>query len=182
MLCACGCEQQTRLAPVTNAAKGWILGEPLRFIQGHAGRVSRVRHGQSGAGLTPEYRSWRHMHDRCLNANDQDYSNYGGRGISICQRWLDGFENFLADMGPRPSPKHSLDRIDNDGPYSPENCRWATQCEQMRNTRRTRLLTHDGLTLPLTDWAVRLGIHKASLRERLMRGWPIDLALSTPKE
>lgn len=84
---------------------------------------------------TAEYTCWISMKTRCLNPNTDDFKHYGGRGISICQRWLDSYESFLADMGRRPSPKHSIDRINVDGNYAPENCRWATASEQRRNQR-----------------------------------------------
>ena len=85
---------------------------------------------------TPEYRIWQGMKSRCCSPRNKRYERYGGRGITVCQRWMDSFANFFADMGPRPSPKHSIDRIDNDGNYEPDNCRWATCSQQRQNADR----------------------------------------------
>lgn len=119
----------------------------------------RVTHGQSRRGAnTPEYRCWVRIRTRCYDPKCNYYHNYGGRGIRVCERWLDGFENFFADMGPKPSPKHSIDRIDNNGNYEPDNCRWALKQEQDNNRRTNRFITHNGVTLTLTQWARRLGV------------------------
>lgn len=110
------------------------------FLQVHIRRF--VVHGHSGAGLSPEYRVWTGMIQRCTNPRRKAFPSYGGRGILVCQRWLNSFESFLADMGPRPS-KTSLDRINNDGNYEPGNCRWATNAEQSRNKRSNKLESHE---------------------------------------
>lgn len=123
---------------------------------------------------TPEYRSWEHMIRRC-----QEHPQYIERGITVCARWITSFEHFLSDMGARPTLAHTLDRIDNSGPYSPDNCRWATRQEQARNRRSNRLLTHNGETLCLSAWAERLGITPNALYMRL-RTWPVEKALSAP--
>jgi hypothetical protein len=117
---------------------------------------------------------------RCRNRRDRRYSDYGGRGITVCARWAQSFPAFFADMGPRPSPQHSIERKDNAGDYEPGNCVWATRKEQQRNTRRNRLLTYRGLTLPAVAWAERIGMNPHTLRDRLRLGWPVAKALTTP--
>ena len=106
----------------------------------------------------PLYPTWYGMVARCQNPKAQSYRNYGGRGITVCDRWLESFENFYADMGERPSPKHSIDRIDNDGPYSPENCRWATWEEQANNRRNNVWIEFQGERLSAAQWRKRLGV------------------------
>lgn len=136
----------------------------------------RVMHGDSQSA---EYKIWGGILSRCNNPRHTPYPFYGGRGIRVCDRWLQ-YENFLADMGRRPSPKHSIDRIDNDGDYAPENCRWAVMSEQWRNTRRTRLVSFRGKTQCLKDWATELGINYSTLHTRITRyGWPVQRALTT---
>lgn len=106
-----------------------------------------------------EYRAWAGMKSRCINVGDPyTYRNYGGRGIKVCDRWRDSFENFLSDMGPRPSSKHTLDRIDNDGDYTPENCRWVTRDVQARNRQRTAFIKIDGKRIALRSFLEEKGI------------------------
>lgn len=141
----------------------------------------RVRHGHSIRGRkSAEYRCWQAMIARCTNPRQTGYHNYGGRGIMICERWQ-SFENFIADMGPRPSPRHSLDRKDNNGHYEPGNCRWATKIEQDNNRRTNRLIEFGGRTLSITQWARELGVHPVTLHIRLKNGWTVEKTLTTPK-
>jgi hypothetical protein len=140
-----------------------------------------VTHGMS---KTPEHRAWCHMNRRCKSPADKNYPNYGGRGITVCERWQHSFEDFYADMGPRPSNRHSLDRINNDGNYEPSNCRWATPDVQAKNTRVGKragtLLTFDGRTLSVKEWSRELGFPRGVILHRLSRGWPVEDALTTP--
>lgn len=126
-----------------------------------------------------EYQTWADMKARCINANHACYADYGGRGIAVCERWLT-FENFYADMGPRPSKKHSLDRKNNDGDYCPGNCRWATKREQSANTRRNHLIAANGETLPVEEWARRLGCRATTIHKRLLSGWDKVRAVTEP--
>lgn len=126
-------------------------------------------HGEA-TKRTPEYQAWTNMKQRCLNRNGPRFKDWGGRGIRVCDRWL-AFENFLADMGRRPSRLHSLDRIDPDGHYEPGNCRWATRREQQRNRRDNETLTAFGKTQSIDDWADEFGVHRALIRGRIKQGW-----------
>lgn len=134
---------------------------------------------QHGMCNTPEYDAWQSMKGRCYNSNSKAFPAYGGNGKVVCDRWL-SFENFYADMGLRPSASHSVDRIDNSKGYSPENCRWATPKEQSLNRSCVRLLTFNGITQSIPDWAKQIGISHTSLRSRLKHGWTIELALTAP--
>lgn len=119
-----------------------------------------VIHGHAYAKRpTPEYKTWCGMKERCLNQNNPAYARYGGRGIEICDHWISSFQRFYADMGQKPSPKHSIERIDNDGPYSPDNCKWATQSEQCRNRRNSTIVQYEGKSFTLIGLAEYMGIH-----------------------
>jgi hypothetical protein len=126
----------------------------------------RERHGKTN---TPEYRIWTDMHTRCSNPKFKDFRYYGGRGIAVCERWK-SFSNFFADMGQRPSPRHSIDRRDSDGPYAPENCRWATSAEQANNKSTTILITIGGVTKPLAEWCAQRGVKRQTAWLRFKSG------------
>ena len=127
---------------------------------------------------TRTYSIWKGVIKRCLNKGSRGYRHYGGRGIKVCDQWL-AFEAFLADMGECPAGM-SIDRIDNDGDYTPENCRWATKAQQARNTCRAKTLTLNGLTLPLKEWAELSGIKYHTLYQRVRDGRPLEHMLSQP--
>lgn len=148
----------------------------------YSGRVEFSHHAtfKHGYSYTPEYRAWQTMRLRCQNPANQAYANYGGRGIIVCERWRESVSNFIADMGPKPTPKHEIDRINNDGNYEPGNCRWVTRTENDRNRRSNRWLTFRGETLTLTEWAQRFGIRNDTLTHRIEIGWDVERALTTP--
>lgn len=141
---------------------------------------SMVQHGHSTRdGTSPEYNSWSSMRERCTNSKLPGFADYGGRGITVCDRWRHDFAAFLADMGPRPAGT-TIDRINNDGNYEPGNCRWATQLQQARNSRHNVRLTLDGVTLCLSEWAERLGFTYSCLMQRVVSGWSVRDALTLP--
>lgn len=142
-----------------------------------------VKHGCARIkSATKEYRAWNAMTSRCLNKTCDDYPTYGGRGISICDRWVGehGFENFLSDMGKKPNGRYSLDRIDVNGNYEPSNCRWADDYQQASNRRNLRMIELNGECRHMSEWARMAGIPTSTMQARLTRGWPIDKAISTP--
>jgi hypothetical protein len=180
--CDCGTEKRVR---VTSLRSGCSKSCGCLSKELTAGRC--LTHGASagqsrGESLAPEYRSWRSMRTRCLNTRSQYYASYGGRGVRICERWQgeDGFANFLADMGKKPTPKHSIDRIDNDGNYEPGNCRWATKRQQVNNRRATRFVECRNRRLLVSEWARETGLSPECIRARLRSGWPAERAVSTP--
>lgn len=156
-LCDCGVAR-----PVSSNQLG--QGKATQCMECFRRSNPQITHGLSHH---PLYATWVGMKQRCSDPANPGYKNYGGRGIKVCKRWSDSFEAFLEDMGEKPSPNLSIDRINNDGDYEPENCRWATQKEQCRNTRWARLIPFNGETLTITEWADRLGITRERLRQRL---------------
>lgn len=138
--------------------------------------------------------TWSNMVRRCHDPNRSSFHKYGGRGIHVCPKWRGGstlgsvntaaFVAFVADImesiGPKPSPIHTLDRINNDGGYEPGNVKWSTPSEQGRNTRFNQLVEFMGKILPLAEWCERLNLRPGTVRNRLRSGWPVEKALGTP--
>lgn len=134
-------------------------------------------HGESGNNATPEYISWKSMVARCSRKSHPHFKYWGGRGIKVCRRWIK-YENFIRDMGRKPSPSHTIDRIDNNKSYSPKNCRWATHLEQSENRRNNHWITLNGDKKTITAWAKETGIDFRTLYHRVVyRRWPIEKAL-----
>lgn len=141
----------------------------------------KIKHGHNTTTkITKTYTSWSHMKDRCVNPNHKHYHHYGGRGITVCEKWLK-FQNFLEDMGESPGPGYSIERINNNEGYYPENCKWATSREQHRNMRSNILIQFNGKTQCLIEWSEETGIPYTTLFSRINRlGWSIKKALITP--
>ena len=166
-ICTCGVENNFRgssLASGNTKSCGCLSAEKTSS--------RRRTHGKS---RTKEYWAWFSMKNRCNNPAGKDYPHYGGRGIKICVRWQK-FENFLADVGECP-PGMSLDRIDNNGNYTPSNCRWATRQEQQNNRRNNRWLVYNGRRQTIAAWSRELGISPTSIYRRSSSGWPIERVL-----
>lgn len=151
-----------------------------RLVGGHAQscgcnrKLSTTKHGMS---RTHTYRIWQGIKARCNNPNDTGYSNYGGRGIKVCDEWL-SFDQFLIDMGTRPKD-FEIDRINNDGDYEPSNCRWVTKSTNMSNTRRSNRVTWNGVTMSIAEWAKHLNVPEGRLRNRLQSGWSVEKAFES---
>jgi len=165
--CDCGVKKVVRGAHLTH-------GKILSCGCYHADQTARHRMTK-----TPTYHVYHNMMGRCYRESHFKYPSYGARGIMVCDRWKESFENFCQDMGLKPRGK-SIERVNNNGPYSPENCRWATMKEQQRNTRMNRIIEHNGITLCMAEWAEKTGLTYKAIEGRIYRGWDVDKALSTP--
>lgn len=176
--CGSGLKQYRVLALRRKVGATKSCGCLHREVTGARSKIDNRKHGLCN---TPTYNSWHGMQARCHCSSNKDYPRYGARGIYVCARWRDSFENFLADMGERPSPQHSLDRWpDNNGPYAPDNCRWATVKEQARNRRTTRRVIFNGEEVSLSECCETLRVHYATATQRMGRGWSVEDALLVP--
>lgn len=171
--CVCDCGEETStLSTYLRSGDTKSCG----CLQTEAAAKINRSHGKS---RTPEYQSWFSMISRCTKPTQNYYELYGGRGIRVCDRWMK-FENFLADMGPKPTPKHSIDRINNNGNYEPSNCRWASIIEQANNTRENRFIKFDGQLVTHAQAARLAGISYNTFCARFRRGWEIYDIMTRP--
>lgn len=182
-ICQCACGNQTETTS-NRLRTGTTKSCGCRNIRKTIERnVANTIHGHASSSLkreTPTYRSWQCMIFRCQNPSADNYPEYGGRGVTVCDRWR-SFELFLNDLGVRP-PRMTLDRIDVNGNYEPGNCRWATAITQGRNRRSNKFLTFNGETLTIAEWVERLGCKSSAIRERLRKGWSVERTLTEPIE
>lgn len=177
-LCQCSCGK------VVSIDRGNLAGgqsTSCGCFRSEAISKRRTSHGETRRNIVSvEYTAWIKMHGRCYNSGDPKFYCYGARGIKVCRRWKNRFENFLADMGRRPSSKHSVNRKNNNGPYSPKNCEWATAKQQSRNKTTTRWLRFKGKKISMSDAAEKFGISYYTLKSRLRSGWSDKAALTAP--
>lgn len=167
--CACSCGNES-IVSTTQLILGKTQSCGCYLVEAH------TKHGDH---KSLEYYAWGSMRKRCESPGAKFYEKYGGRGIKVCNRWQ-SYENFLGDMGRKPTKNHSLDRIDNDGDYTPENCRWATKSQQTRNRSASVWIEFNGKTQLMGDWAAELGINYHALYQRVRKGWTIERAFTTP--
>lgn len=171
-VCVCDCGKEVT-----------VIGKHLKSGNTSSCGCSRIGNGLTHGGCSngkkePEYHIWRSMKERCLNPNNKNYNRYGGRGIKVCDRWLNDYGAFISDMGKKPFPKATLDRKENDGDYSAQNCRWATQEEQVNNKNNNRKLSLFGKTQSMRDWAKETGIPYGTICMRLFRNWTVEKTLT----
>lgn len=161
-LCECGVEIERNLQHVK-----FGITQSCGCLNSELSAARKLTHGKTG---TKVYRTWAGMKRRCYNQNEVAYVDYGARGIRVCDRWLNSFENFLEDMGEPPSPQHSIDRFPNqNGNYEPGNCRWASRKEQNLNYARNVLVEYRGQTKPLKEWTDQLGLRYDMVRQRIVK-------------
>ncbi len=174
--CECGTERSVKC---TDLLRG--ISRSCGCLQAEEVSHRNFKHGYTRhARRPPEYTAWRAVKTRCFNSNCQCFGDYGGRGITMCDRWKESFVAFLDDMGHRPGPEYSLERIDHNGHYEPGNCRWATVTEQSNNRRSNRLITHQGVTRTLKNWSRIKGVSRKAITDRLNRGWDTERTFGTP--
>lgn len=154
-----------------------MFGVSPECVSRYTATQSTLKHGLS---YTAEYRVWQTMRLRCHDPNNRAYADYGGRGIRVCDRWRNSVENFLADMGTKPSAAHEIDRVDNDKGYDPTNCRWVTRTESCRNRRSNVCLEYRGVRQTMIAWSEQTRVPYRLLKKRIAAGWTVEKAIETP--
>ena len=181
--CTCSCGSGKRVfAKGYDLVNGVVTGCGCNPNRASGVKSAQYLHGATcGGKRTAEFSIYVGILERCFNQNSEAYPDYGGRGITVCDRWHKSFAAFLADVGCRPGKQYSMDRWpNNNGNYEPGNVRWATQSQQCRNKRNNRILTLNGESKTLTDWAESYGISDDAIYSRLKRGWSVERTLTTP--
>jgi hypothetical protein len=176
--CRCDCGHES-IVRSSNLKRGLVRS--CGCLRNEKAAARHLTHGESRRrsqkiNSSREYRSWSAMKTRCYNAKQSSFENYGGRGITICDRWRESFPAFVADMGRCPSG-YSLDRIDVDGHYEPGNCRWAPTLQQANNTRANHRVEWNSRTLTVSEWERELGFRAGTLKRRLLLGWTVERAM-----
>lgn len=174
VLCQCDCGKRiaVRLYSVTSGH--------TKSCGCFAGIKAKAFHTTHGKSRSVEYMLRKNIIQRCYKENYRYYYNYGGRGIRVCRRWRESFENFYADMGSRPTPQHTLERINNNGNYTPTNCRWATKREQENNKRTNHYLKCDGIRLTMAEWARKINMPYNTIASRKRYGWSDERIIKCP--
>ena len=173
--CLCECGKQTDVRP------GSLTSGDTTSCGCVAASNAANRLRTHGMTNTPEFSAWYGAIQRCYVPTHKAFARYGGRGIRVCDRWRESFTNFHSDMGYRPSKYHSLDRKNNNGDYTPDNCRWATSFQQNRNKENTLKITFMGETLHPDEWGKRIGLKPSAVTARIKRGWSEERAITTPR-
>jgi hypothetical protein len=174
-MCICECGK-IKLVNIHNLLRG--KSKSCGCLRAEQAVRRFTKHGHSKRGICfPEHQCWKNMKSRCLNPKDKRFADYGGRGIAVCDRWVDSFDAFMLDMGPRPDG-HSIERVDNDKGYCPENCLWADRKTQMNNRSACVYISFCGETLTVAQWSEKLGVKPSTIRVRLKRGWSTERALA----
>lgn len=180
--CICSCGNTAKVYGTNlKSGKTTSCGCARRRNTSRIGKANRTHGESSGGQTTPEYRAWVNMQKRCYDPTDKSYANYGGRGIKVCAQWRRSFSKFLAYVGRRPSPTHSIDRIRVNAGYAPGNVRWATSLEQGGNKRNSIVLRHAGERRTLAQWADKLGVPRSTLYARHRKGLPVGEVLACRK-
>lgn len=163
--CECGNEKAIVTSSLINGCSKSCGCSTVEFLRKH-----RIRHGYTRQGyISSEYMAWRDIKNRCYYIKDKRYLNYGGRGIKVCDRWLESFDNFIKDMGPKPSKHHSIERVNVNLNYDPTNCIWATMPVQFRNKTNNRWIDYEGRRMIITDWCSYLGINRSNINRHLKK-------------